>query len=105
MDIIDNCGAQILLCSLSDYLGVVKGMFYEIANQKALKVIQDKKFLIKWNQLISYQPIEEKIEVRGDQPAVYLHSGGTTAEPQTIVHSSIPVSYTHLDVYKRQGQR
>ena len=54
---------------------------------------------------------DKRIEQRGlyfeefEEGAVYLHRPGRTVTEADNVLFTTPVSYTHLDVYKRQGIR
>lgn len=79
-----------IVCSAANHLKPVTRFFFKLINKKDLKFKDyeyiDYKFIL--------ETFAKKIEVDNtyDKPAVYLHSGGTTGEPKTIVLSAFAIN-------------
>lgn len=79
-----------IVCSAAHHLGKFKGFFFKLINRKSLK--------FKGFEYIDYKLLQKTLSKKivpdsdYDKPAVYLHSGGTTGEPKTIVLSAFAVN-------------
>ncbi len=74
-------GIVIVSCRMSDFVSGIKGM--------AMKLTEPGKnnFITEYNDIFSRRARVE-VATDPDAPAVYLHSGGTEADPKTVVLSS-----------------
>ena len=96
---LERDGAPLIVsCSLPDYLPWLKGrLFRWTMGRKIPKVVEGER-LFRWSSLSgdgSVAPYEPHL-LPGD-PAVYLHSGGTTGAPKTIVLSSMNFNLLALE--------
>lgn len=82
---------KIISCSLSDYLPPITGIGFWLTKGRKIAKLNDPK-IVTWKQLLALGT-KTKIPtyaraISPDAPAVYLHSGGTTGSPKTIMLSS-----------------
>jgi long-chain acyl-CoA synthetase len=79
----------VVACSLPDYLPWVKGfLFRRTTGRKIPKIIETAE-VRRWSSLFSKGPASTyERRIQPEDPAVYLHSGGTTGSPKTVVLSS-----------------
>jgi long-chain acyl-CoA synthetase len=79
----------VFACSLPDYLPWIKGFLFRRTTGRRIPKILETQTLRRWSSL--FQGAEASPYVRSilpTAPAVYLHSGGTTGTPKTVVLSS-----------------
>lgn len=79
-----------IVCSAANHLKPITGFFFKIINKKALNF--KNKDYIKYKVLQKAKIVDFKADNSYNEPAVYLHSGGTTGEPKTIVLSAFAVN-------------
>ncbi|MCL1901404.1 MAG: acyl--CoA ligase, partial [Firmicutes bacterium] len=85
-----------LVCGNAHHLPKIKGVFYKFKNRKQLN--------LKGLSYTDYKTCQkaEKTDIVPDndylKPALYLHSGGTTGEPKTIVLSSFGLNSNSVHI-------
>ncbi len=84
----------VVACSLQDYLPKVKGVLFGLTTGRKIPKVAETPSLLRWRSLAGPEgegahagASLRRIEPRG--PAVYLHSGGTTGSPKTVMLSSM----------------
>lgn len=80
----------IIICSPKNYLSGIFKSIYKIKNRKIDKAISEREVEF-YNDLIGLNYDFEPI-VGNDDIAVYLHSGGTTGEPKTVMISNFALN-------------
>jgi long-chain acyl-CoA synthetase len=90
----------VIAAAIGDYLSVVKRAGFFVAKGRKIPSIPDDPKYISWKELnrrglavqssqkTAEPPIPYSRPMEPNDPAVYLHSGGTTGSPKTIVLSS-----------------
>lgn len=89
-----------IVCSIGDYLKPLKRLGFYLTKGRKIDTAPCRKGMMKWSEFMSSTP-EVNSYVRQISPldcAVYLHSGGTTGAPKTIMLSS-----DNLNILAYQG--
>ncbi|HOV68956.1 MAG TPA: class I adenylate-forming enzyme family protein [Clostridia bacterium] len=82
-------GIKVVLCSACDYLPLLTGSLFIIKNYEKLKGIKTNQRVIRWKALFKRSKTKSVFSPPAPGAcAVYLHSGGTTGSPKTIMLSS-----------------
>ena len=79
-----------IVCSIGDYLKPIKRLGFFLTKGRKIEAAPSRKGMLRWSELMSSAP-EASAYSRQISPldcAVYLHSGGTTGAPKTIMLSS-----------------
>lgn len=76
-------GFTSIICGVQDYLPKIKGFIFKQIVKKDIKYIKYSKDVIPFKSLLKKGNSETCLDE--DKPSVYLHSGGTTGEPKTLV--------------------
>jgi long-chain acyl-CoA synthetase len=89
-----------IVCSIMDYLGTGLKVGFFLTKGRKIAAMPKQQTYIKWRDFLSLaQPGELYLRVKGARDcAVYLHSGGTTGTPKTIMLSSF-----NFNALARQG--
>ena len=83
-----------IVCSAANHLKPLKGRMFNLLNRKKLNF---KNFdYINYKTIQDYPCKDIEPDNSFDTPAVYLHSGGTTGEPKTIVLSAFAINSNTL---------
>lgn len=117
---------SVIVCSISDYLNPVKSVGFYLSSGRKIKPVPEDAFYIRYRTLYAQgEAITGKSDASNSKTpyiapishldaACYLHSGGTTGAPKTIVLSSanmnvlgvngfqiinIPDPFTHVDTH------
>ena len=83
---------KVILVSLDNYMPFLVKMKYHFNNKVTLKLTSNKRKYIMWNDFIAHA--ENKYikkyacDVDNEEPAIILHSGGTTGTPKGVVLSN-----------------
>jgi len=87
-------------CEVPDYLSPIKSFGFFITKGRKIKKVEKTSKIISWSDFLKKSPMNyeksfgnENIKLKGiisnpKKTAVYLHSGGTTGSPKTIMLSS-----------------
>lgn len=87
--IINELGVTTVVCSIRDYIGSLKGFAVGAATYNKTKNIEYSSSLIGYKTAMKIGGDEEILDIgRGEDIAVYLHSGGTTGSPKTVMLSN-----------------
>jgi len=79
----------VVACSLTDYLPPIKNMVFSATTGRRIPKVVAREGLATWRSLFGkYPPRAYAPRIQPEDPAVYLHSGGTTGSPKTVVLSS-----------------
>ncbi len=86
-------GITAIVCRMSDCM----------TGSKAIRLTEP---LIMRNHVVSYnatlvKPSDFSVEITGDDPAVYLHSSGTTGNPKTVVLSNKAMNELAAGIYDK----
>ncbi|MDE5548677.1 MAG: AMP-binding protein, partial [Clostridia bacterium] len=83
----------VILCSVSDFLPKAFRIPYNLYIRSKVKSIKYDSRVVKFkNTLNKYAP--QKVDIKGDDIAVYMHSGGTTGVSKTVKLSND--AFNHL---------
>lgn len=93
---------KIIACSPSEYLKPLLKGGYRLAQHKAISAIRKDQSII-YADLLNRTPKKERTSPSEDT-AVYLHSGGTTGEPKTVMLSSYAINSLANKVGKILGK-
>ncbi|MEA4888974.1 MAG: AMP-binding protein [Clostridiaceae bacterium] len=78
-----------LICSIMDFLNIGLKVGFFLTKGRKITAAPKKDFYMKWSSFMELAPAGAYIRSRGAHDcAVYLHSGGTTGIPKTIMLSS-----------------
>ncbi|MDW7656542.1 MAG: class I adenylate-forming enzyme family protein [Bacillota bacterium] len=79
-----------IVCSIMDFLNVGLKVGFFLTKGRKIKSVPRRDFYIKWSRFmqLSDKPAAYKRQSGSHDCAVYLHSGGTTGSPKTIMLSS-----------------
>ncbi|MDE7078732.1 MAG: acyl--CoA ligase [Clostridia bacterium] len=92
-DWLKNSDKPVILCSVSDFLPRAFKIPYNLYIRKKVKNIKYNSKVVKFKDAINkFAP--EKVEIKGDDIAVYMHSGGTTGVSKTVMLSND--AFNHL---------
>jgi len=88
--IIEELGVIAVVCSVKDYAGSIKSALLGVATRSKTKNIKYSPSLIEYKSAMKIGKDAEDIidGGRGEDIAVYLHSGGTTGSPKTVMLSN-----------------
>lgn len=83
---------KVILVSLDNYMPLLVKIKYHFNNNVTLKLSSNKKKYIMWNDFISEAEMKYlkkyACDVDNEEPAIILHSGGTTGTPKGVVLSN-----------------
>lgn len=83
----------VILCSASDYLPSLYKIPYNVYSSKFKKKLKYDGRVVRFRDtLIGFKPIP--VDIKGDDIAIYMHSGGTTGKSKTVMLSND--SFNHL---------
>lgn len=83
--VFEEKGYTSIICGVQDYLPKIKSIIFKQIVKKDIKDIKYSEKVLKFKDL--YKVGEVTAETDNEKPSVYLHSGGTTGEPKTLVLS------------------
>ena len=86
--VIDALGIPTIVCSVRDYVSPVLSVALGIATHGKTKGIRYEGRIMRYKDIVKTAPRAIADEVRGEDIAVYLHSGGTTGSPKTVMLSN-----------------
>ncbi len=88
----------VVACSLPDYLPAVKAALFSATSGRKIPKVVEGAGLLRWRSLFRKGPVAPYgPRTLPDGPAVYLHSGGTTGSPKTVVLSSMNFNLLALE--------
>ncbi len=88
---------KVIVSRIGDYLPAVKKAAFYVTKGRKIPPVPEGNRFITWKDMVSGAPRDPRPKQRAvvyepqtgpDDPAVYLHSGGTTGSPKTIILSS-----------------
>lgn len=83
----------VILCSVSDYLPKLYKLPYNIYSKKFKKKLKYDDRVVRFKDtLIGFKPL--KVDIKGEDIAIYMHSGGTTGKSKTVMLNND--SFNHL---------
>lgn len=88
---IEHCGKPVILCGVSDFLPRAFRIPYNLYISKKVKNIKYNSNLVRFRDAVG---VLTDIEIKGDDIAVYMHSGGTTGVSKTVMLSND--AFNHL---------
>ncbi|MEG1706307.1 MAG: class I adenylate-forming enzyme family protein, partial [Clostridia bacterium] len=89
---------KVVLCKASDYLPILSGVIYNLSQK-----IVNTDLVIPYRKLLSHKPISTTAFYDKNDSAVYLHSGGTTGDPKTVMLSCYAFNELAQDLYEVIG--
>lgn len=92
-DWLKNSDKPVILCSASDFLPKLYKIPYRMYSSKFTKNIGYDNRVVKFRDTLGkFEPKE--VDIKGDDIAIYMHSGGTTGKSKTVMLSND--SFNHL---------
>lgn len=90
-DWIEKSDNKVVLCSASDYLPGLFKLFYEMHVHRSLTKPTNSN-VVRYRDIGKY--VAPSVEIRGEDIAVYMHSGGTCGKAKTVLMSND--AFNHL---------
>ncbi|MDE6188751.1 MAG: AMP-binding protein, partial [Clostridia bacterium] len=91
---LEKSNKQVILCSVSDFLPRAYKIPYNLYIHNKVKNIKYDSRLVRFKDTLKKGCVLDKMEIRGDDIAVYMHSGGTTGKSKTVMLSND--AFNHL---------
>ncbi len=91
---LDRLQIKVILCSVSTYMCKIKGIFASIIAQKHKNITYFK-------DVMATNPTYMDCSFDANLPAVYIHSGGTSSSPKTVILSSIAINSVVQGIMER----
>lgn len=83
---IEKTDIKTIICRLETYMPSLTGAFFSLGNRKKSRAVNYRsEKIIKYGDLLHFPPCKEVPDDSFQKPSVYLHSGGTTGEPKTVM--------------------
>lgn len=92
-DWLENSDKPVILCGASDFLPSLFKIPYNLFIRNKVKNIKYCNRVVRFKDAIGKFEYR-KVEIKGDDIAVYMHSGGTTGTPKTVMLSND--AFNHL---------
>lgn len=92
-DWLENSDKPVILCGASDFLPSLFKIPYNLFIRNTVKNINYDNRVVRFKDAIGKFEYR-KVEIKGDDIAVYMHSGGTTGTPKTVMLSND--AFNHL---------
>ena len=77
----------VILCAASDYLPPLYKIPYEMYSYRFKKHVKYDDRVVKFKKILGKYPHKET-DIKGDDIAIYMHSGGTTGKSKTVMLSN-----------------
>lgn len=107
--VLKDAGIRCIVCSSADYLGNIKKLALKIATYSKVKKITESEKVIKYRNInvaditdIVFDDTER--ENVGEEIAAYIHSGGTTGSPKTVMLSNRAINECSYDIRTLIGE-
>lgn len=92
-DWLKDCGKHVILCSACDFLPKLLIPAYKLISYSRIKNIEYNNHLHRFKDAI--KPISyNNMDIKGEDIAIYMHSGGTTGKTKTVMLSNR--AFNHL---------
>lgn len=87
-DWLEENGASVVICSARDYLPEIASLFYGMWTCKATRRARKSRSAVTFKQALRADKPFVEPTIRGEDIAVYMHSGGTTGKSKTVALSN-----------------
>lgn len=83
-----DSGKPVILCSASDFLPKLFKIPYNVYCRSKVKNIKYGKNIVRFCDIIDrFTPTD--VDIKGEDIAIYMHSGGTTGVSKTVMHTNL----------------
>ena len=86
--VIEELNIPTIVCSVQDYVSKPLAAMLKLATRNKTKGIEYGKKIYRYSDIVRTEPINIEDRGTGEDIAVYLHSGGTTGSPKTVMLSN-----------------